>query len=66
MFFHDVVATKMQKATLQIRAVQLVGHQMVLWPMRVSFHSPKYRVFKKELYNFERVHKFIQRTYTMF
>jgi hypothetical protein len=26
----------------------------------------KYRVFKKELYNFERVYKFIQRTYTTF
>jgi hypothetical protein len=28
--------------------------------------SPLYRVFQKELYNFERVQKFIQRTYTTF
>jgi hypothetical protein len=25
-----------------------------------------YTVFQKELYNFERVYRFIQRTYTMF
>jgi hypothetical protein len=32
----------------------------------LHIYFPLYKVFQKELYNFESLYKFIQRTYTVF
>jgi len=42
------------------------GKQKSFSKPRVLNKCPKYRVFQKEIYNFESVCKFIQRTYTTF